>query len=100
MANLWSKITFWNQASVKICDKLITILIRNFSDDAAIHLLFAANRWEKAQTIRSKLEKYGAVRFADCFLFADFPYPSGETVIADRYAYSGAAFTAAKGKQR
>ena len=25
---------------------------------------------------------------------------SGETVIADRYAYSGAAFTAAKGKQR
>jgi len=49
-------------------------------DDAAVHLLFAANRWEKAQLIRTKLD-------------------SGETVIADRYAYSGAAFTAAKGKQ-
>ena len=28
------------------------------ADDSAVHLLFAANRWEKAQAIRAKLERY------------------------------------------
>ena len=47
-------------------------------DDRAIHLLFSANRWEGAR----KLEQY--------------LLQHGETVICDRYAYSGVAFTSAK----
>jgi dTMP kinase len=46
--------------------------------DRAIHLLFSANRWEAAENIKNKLL-------------------SGTTLICDRYAYSGACFTAAKG---
>ena len=45
--------------------------------DAAIHLLFSANRWEKASALEAALA-------------------AGTSVICDRYAYSGAAFTAAK----
>eukprot|EP00960_Hanusia_phi_P066411 766393-Hanusia_phi.AAC.12 len=47
-------------------------------DDAVIHLLFSANRWEATKSIRERLA-------------------SGETLIVDRYAYSGVAFSAAKG---
>ena len=46
-------------------------------DDRAIHLLFAANRWEAAARIRR--------------LIAD-----GVTIVCDRYSYSGVAFTSAK----
>ncbi|KAH9821309.1 thymidylate kinase-domain-containing protein [Melampsora americana] len=46
-------------------------------DDHAIHLLFAANRWEKSAMIHSQLQ-------------------SGTTLICDRYAFSGVAFTSAK----
>lgn len=46
-------------------------------DDHAIHLLFAANRWELATEIKKSRE-------------------SGEFVIIDRYTYSGIAFSAAK----
>uniref|UniRef100_T1JGQ2 Thymidylate kinase n=1 Tax=Strigamia maritima TaxID=126957 RepID=T1JGQ2_STRMM len=46
-------------------------------EDHVIHLLFSANRWEFAQTIKSKLKK-------------------GINIIIDRYAYSGVAFSAAK----
>jgi len=47
-------------------------------DDHTIHLLFSANRWESFKTMKDLLL-------------------SGTTVIVDRYAYSGIAFTAAKG---
>ncbi len=47
-------------------------------DDGAVHLLFSANRWEKRAGLLAAL---GA----------------GEAVVADRYAFSGVAFTAAKG---
>eukprot|EP00743_Colponemidia_sp_Colp-15_P005632 GILK01006055.1.p1 GENE.GILK01006055.1~~GILK01006055.1.p1 ORF type:complete len:225 (-),score=33.61 GILK01006055.1:292-921(-) len=47
-------------------------------DDNVIHLLFSANRWELSSKMKSKLS-------------------SGVTLIVDRYAYSGAAFSAAKG---
>lgn len=47
-------------------------------DDRAIHLLFSANRWEVAQKIKELLLR-------------------GVTVIMDRYAHSGAAYTMAKG---
>ncbi|XP_078266736.1 thymidylate kinase isoform X2 [Rhinoraja longicauda] len=46
-------------------------------NDNAVHLLFAANRWEQVSVIKEKLQK-------------------GITVIVDRYAFSGVAFTSAK----
>ncbi|KAI9885560.1 MAG: Slx4p interacting protein [Watsoniomyces obsoletus] len=46
-------------------------------DDHAIHLLFSANRWEAAASIKKELS-------------------SGTTVIVDRYYYSGCVYSAAK----
>ena len=46
-------------------------------DDGAVHLLFSANRWEKQDALLAKLA-------------------AGTTLVVDRYAYSGVAFTAAK----
>lgn len=46
-------------------------------DDGAVHLLFSANRWEKRDVLLKKLNE-------------------GITLVVDRYAYSGVAFTAAK----
>ncbi|XP_037278920.2 thymidylate kinase [Rhipicephalus microplus] len=46
-------------------------------DDHAVHLLFSANRWQEAELIRQAVAQQ-------------------RTVICDRYAYSGVAFTAAK----
>ncbi|KAG4441057.1 hypothetical protein IFR05_003465 [Cadophora sp. M221] len=46
-------------------------------DDHAIHLLFSANRWEKAKWIESTLL-------------------SGYTIVCDRYYYSGMVYSAAK----
>jgi dTMP kinase len=47
-------------------------------DDRAIHQLFSANRWECAPRLRDEL------------------LTNGKTIICDRYAYSGVAFSAAK----
>ncbi|KAL5355351.1 thymidylate kinase-domain-containing protein [Aspergillus floccosus] len=47
-------------------------------DDHSIHLLFSANRWEVAQSIERDVA-------------------NGITVIVDRYSYSGAVYSAAKG---
>ncbi|KAN0121072.1 Thymidylate kinase domain containing protein [Russula decolorans] len=47
-------------------------------DDRAIHLLFSANRWEAVASLEAKLA-------------------TGTTVLCDRYAFSGVAFSAAKG---
>ncbi|VDB84861.1 unnamed protein product [Peniophora sp. CBMAI 1063] len=47
-------------------------------DDRAIHLLFSANRWEIAASIERQLS-------------------AGTLVLCDRYAFSGIAFSAAKG---
>ena len=44
----------------------------------AVHLLFAGNRWEEKRQIAELLE-------------------SGTHVICDRYAYSGVAYSLAKG---
>ncbi|XP_070539108.1 thymidylate kinase-like [Ptychodera flava] len=46
-------------------------------EDHAVHLLFAANRWELVPRMKTLME-------------------SGTTLIVDRYSYSGVAFTAAK----
>jgi len=45
--------------------------------DQTIHLLFSANRWEAAKGIEKKLT-------------------AGTTLVCDRYAYSGVAFSSAK----
>jgi dTMP kinase len=47
-------------------------------DDGCIHLLFSANRWEKRDLMLEKLSQ-------------------GITLVVDRYAFSGVAFTVAKG---
>jgi len=46
-------------------------------DDRAIHLLFSANRWEAVSDLADTLS-------------------NGTTIICDRYAYSGVAFSSAK----
>lgn len=46
-------------------------------DDGVAHLLFSANRWEARASLLAKLA-------------------AGTTLVVDRYAYSGVAFTAAK----
>lgn len=45
--------------------------------DRSVHLLFAANRWELESDMRRSLQ-------------------AGITLVIDRYAYSGVAYTAAK----
>ncbi|XP_075973472.1 thymidylate kinase [Anticarsia gemmatalis] len=60
--------------------KVINSYLQSKSDlsDEVIHLLFSANRWERAKNIIKTLE-------------------AGTTLIVDRYCYSGVAFSAAKG---
>eukprot|EP00658_Telonema_sp_P-2_P077346 TRINITY_DN6969_c0_g2_i5.p1 TRINITY_DN6969_c0_g2~~TRINITY_DN6969_c0_g2_i5.p1 ORF type:complete len:163 (-),score=58.94 TRINITY_DN6969_c0_g2_i5:84-572(-) len=50
-------------------------------DDHSIHLLFSANRWECAAIMKRKMSQ-------------------GINLVVDRYAFSGVAFTAAKGLDR
>ena len=50
----------------------------NDMGDEAVHLLFSMNRWETKSQIIKKLE-------------------AGTSVVCDRYAYSGVAYSAAKG---
>nr|XP_057928812.1 thymidylate kinase [Doryrhamphus excisus] len=59
--------------------KLISAYLEKKSDleDHTVHLLFSANRWEMVPEMKSKLEQ-------------------GTTLVVDRYAFSGAAFTSAK----
>ena len=60
--------------------RLIDAYLREHADvdDRAIHLLYSANRWER----RAALERELA---------------AGTTLVVDRYAFSGVAYTAAKG---
>lgn len=59
--------------------KMIDSYLGNKCDieDHSVHLLFSANRWEMVPKIKTLIE-------------------SGTTLIVDRYAYSGVAFTGAK----
>ncbi|AWP11447.1 putative thymidylate kinase [Scophthalmus maximus] len=50
---------------------------KNDLEDHTVHLLFSANRWELVPLMKKKLEQ-------------------GTTLVVDRYAFSGAAFTSAK----
>ncbi|XP_031174057.1 thymidylate kinase [Sander lucioperca] len=59
--------------------QLISAYLEKKSDleDHTVHLLFSANRWELVPLIKKKLEQ-------------------GTTLVIDRYAFSGVAFTSAK----
>ncbi|TDH08310.1 hypothetical protein EPR50_G00096410 [Perca flavescens] len=59
--------------------QLISAYLEKKSDleDHTVHLLFSANRWELVPLIKKKLEQ-------------------GTTLVVDRYAFSGVAFTSAK----
>lgn len=46
-------------------------------EDRAIHLLFSANRWEAVESLTSQIA-------------------TGKTIVCDRYAHSGVAFSSAK----
>ncbi|XP_020013293.1 thymidylate kinase [Castor canadensis] len=50
---------------------------KNELEDHSVHLLFSANRWEQVPWIKEKLNQ-------------------GVTLVVDRYAFSGVAFTSAK----
>jgi len=60
--------------------QLINSYLTSVSDlsDRTIHLLFSANRWEASSSLEKKLL-------------------NGTSLVCDRYAYSGVAFTSAKG---
>jgi dTMP kinase len=57
-------------------------------DDRAIHLLFSANRWECVWVDTADV--------ADISASIERDLAAGITVVADRYAFSGIAFSAAK----
>ncbi|XP_037380211.1 thymidylate kinase [Talpa occidentalis] len=59
--------------------KLLSSYLEKKSDveDHSVHLLFSANRWEQVPFIKEKLSQ-------------------GVTLVVDRYAFSGVAFTSAK----
>ncbi|XP_024420047.1 thymidylate kinase [Desmodus rotundus] len=59
--------------------KLLNSYLKKKSEveDHAVHLLFSANRWEQVPLMKEKLSQ-------------------GVTLIVDRYAFSGVAFTSAK----
>eukprot|EP00927_Polykrikos_kofoidii_P076520 TRINITY_DN73595_c0_g1_i1.p1 TRINITY_DN73595_c0_g1~~TRINITY_DN73595_c0_g1_i1.p1 ORF type:complete len:303 (-),score=49.53 TRINITY_DN73595_c0_g1_i1:220-1074(-) len=59
---------------------LIDLYLRNKIElsDEAVHRLFSANRWESCQTILTDLNK-------------------GVSIVCDRYAFSGVAYSSAKG---
>eukprot|EP00898_Chlorokybus_atmophyticus_P000517 jgi/Chlat1/1466/Chrsp12S02068 len=64
-------------------------------DDHATHLLFSANRWEKAPALR-QARALGSVLHARPRSVAG-TLLEGVSVVLDRYAHSGVAFSVAKG---
>ncbi|XP_065413213.1 thymidylate kinase isoform X3 [Chrysemys picta bellii] len=68
----------WEDRTTEI-GRLISSYLENKSnlEDHTVHLLFSANRWEQVPLIKEKLNQ-------------------GITLVVDRYAFSGVAFTSAK----
>lgn len=67
-----------NTPSGMVIDQYLRNTTTKDLDDCAIHLLYSANRWEAKQEMERALN-------------------SGITLIVDRYAYSGVAYSTAKG---
>lgn len=68
-------------------------------NDQTIHLLFSANRWEASQNLEMKL-RAGTTLVSALFLIFTLCCSTKHCCrfqICDRYAYSGVAFSAAKG---
>ncbi|KAF9461514.1 thymidylate kinase-domain-containing protein [Collybia nuda] len=69
-------------------------------DDRAIHLLFSANRWELAyvhnQWVIWRI-LYLVFLTLNCSASIEQTLSDGITVLCDRYAFSGIAFSASKG---
>nr|XP_025744076.1 thymidylate kinase isoform X2 [Callorhinus ursinus] len=72
------KATSGKERSTEI-GKLLSSYLEKKSEveDHSVHLLFSANRWEQVPLIKKKLSQ-------------------GVTLVVDRYAFSGVAFTSAK----
>ncbi|CDW54251.1 thymidylate kinase [Trichuris trichiura] len=66
------------------------------TDDHAIHLLFSADRWSTAYEIENGF-KTDCVHLTGCRQEIEQLLKAGTHVLADRYAYSGIAYSAAKG---
>lgn len=62
----------------KLINDYLATTAKTDINDNTIHLLFSANRWEQKDIIEKTLE-------------------SGVSIVCDRYAYSGVAFSSAKG---
>lgn len=65
-------------------------------DDQAIHLLFSANRWELACVFNDQPLINNLIRALIRSRISTL-LDSGVSVVADRYAFSGIAFSASKG---
>ena len=74
-----TQISFPNRVNCE-SGKLLDLYLKNKSNmgDEAVHLLFSMNRWETNSHLINMLQ-------------------SGTNVVCDRYAYSGVAYSAAKG---
>ncbi|XP_014380775.1 thymidylate kinase [Alligator sinensis] len=72
------KLLLWPERTTEI-GRLISSYLekKNNLEDHTVHLLFSANRWEHVPLIKEKLKQ-------------------GVTLVVDRYAFSGVAFTSAK----
>ena len=75
------------------------------TDDGAVHLLFSANRWEKRRVARFCLDSGFPACLRKSSVHCVWPLhradlllklQAGTTLVVDRYAYSGVAFTSAK----
>jgi dTMP kinase len=62
-------------------------------DDHAIHLLFSANRWEKAYALTSPSSH---TLLTPCRKYIRETLAQGYTIVCDRYYYSGMVYSAAK----
>lgn len=66
-------------------------------DDHAIHLLFSANRWECVYVVYKSIPINNRRSSSCCRREAiRTDIEKGITIVADRYAFSGIAFSAAK----
>lgn len=65
-------------------------------DDHVIHLLFSANRWELAYVFPRAYIQLDHVVYVPYRSSIEETLCSGETIICDRYAFSGTAFSASK----
>ncbi|XP_030352006.2 thymidylate kinase [Strigops habroptila] len=77
-AGLRADLLRFPERSTEIGQLISSYLVKDKNlEDHTIHLLFSANRWEHVPLMKEKLHK-------------------GITLVVDRYAFSGVAFTSAK----